>query len=97
MACLPVTSRECVGSAACQFGTECFAERARERAAQSDIIVTNHAMLALDALENLPVLLEHGAIVDDEGHELEERATPAVTSELSATQVARALAGGRRL
>ncbi len=92
-----VTSRECVGSGACQFGTECFAERARERAAQSDIIVTNHAMLALDALENLPVLPEHGAIVVDEGHELAERATSAVTSELSATQVARTLAGGRRL
>lgn len=92
-----VTARECVGAATCPFGGECFAERARERAGQADIIVTNHAMLALDALENLPVLPEHGAIVVDEGHELSERATSAVTSELSAAQVARALAGGRRL
>jgi ATP-dependent DNA helicase DinG len=92
-----VSARECIGAAACAFGDECFAERARAVASEADIVVTNHALLALDALENVPVLPDHDAIVVDEGHELAERATAAVTVELSAGQVSRLPAGARRL
>ncbi|MDQ1305014.1 MAG: ATP-dependent helicase DinG [Actinomycetota bacterium] len=92
-----VNARECIGASACPFGGECFAERARAVAAEADIVVTNHAMLALDALENVPVLPEHDTVVVDEGHELADRATAAVTTELSAGQVSRLPAGARRL
>jgi ATP-dependent DNA helicase DinG len=61
-----VNARECIGASACPFGGECFAERARAVAAEADIVVTNHAMLALDALENVPVLPEHDTVVVDE-------------------------------
>ena len=92
-----VSARECVGAAKCAFGDTCFAEQARARAGAADIVVTNHAMLALHALESLPVLPEHSAVVVDEGHEFTERATSAVTVELSPASLNRAAAGARRL
>ena len=37
-----VSARECLGDGKCPYGAECFAERARARAGDVDIIVTNH-------------------------------------------------------
>ncbi|TAK69739.1 MAG: ATP-dependent DNA helicase [Actinomycetota bacterium] len=93
---LSVSSRECVGKARCGFGEECFAERARDRAREADVVVTNHALLAIGALEGIPVLPEHDAVVIDEGHELVDRATAAVTMELSSRTVERAAGRARR-
>ncbi|MEY5144903.1 MAG: hypothetical protein RL745_270, partial [Actinomycetota bacterium] len=42
-----VQRRECVGPTQCAFGADCFVERAREKSRSADIIVTNHAMLAV--------------------------------------------------
>jgi ATP-dependent DNA helicase DinG len=91
-----VTSRECVGAAKCQFGADCFAELARTTAGEADIVVTNHALLALHAVEQIPLLPEHDAVVVDEGHELVDRATSAITGELAPTGITRALTGARR-
>ncbi len=92
-----VGRRECVGETRCQFGEECFTVKRRQQAAEADLIVTNHAMLAIDALEGIPVLPEHGAVIIDEGHELVDRATAAVTGELAAAMVDRAVGRCRRL
>ena len=54
-------------------------------------------MLAIHALDNVPVLPEHDAVVIDEGHELVDRATAAVTVELSGRAVERAAPRARRL
>lgn len=91
-----VQSRECVGVGTCRFGQECFAERARERAREADIIVTNHAMLAVDVIEQIPVLPEHDALVIDEAHDLVDRITSTATLELSAAAVERAGSRARR-
>jgi ATP-dependent DNA helicase DinG len=77
-----VSARECLGASKCPYGSECFAERARARAADVDILVTNHALLAIDALEGVPVLPEHDAVVVDEGHELVARVTSVATADL---------------
>ena len=79
-----VTARECLGSSRCPFGTECFSERARQVAGEADIIVTNHALLAIDALGE-GVLPEHHVVVVDEAHELVDRVTSVATGEVSAT------------
>ena len=92
-----VGRRECVGETKCQFGEDCFTVKRRLQAAEADIVVTNHAMLAIDALEGIPVLPEHGAVVIDEGHELVDRATAAVASELNTSMIDKALRRGRRL
>ena len=68
----------------CPNGFECFAERARERAGLVDIVVTNHALLAIDALEDFIVLPEHDVVVIDEAHDLVSRVTTAASTGLSA-------------
>jgi ATP-dependent DNA helicase DinG len=87
---LSVSARECLGAAKCPYGAECFAERARARAGDVDVIVTNHALLAIDALEGVPVLPEHDVVVVDEGHELAARVTNIATADLSPGFVERA-------
>jgi ATP-dependent DNA helicase DinG len=82
-----VTARECLGAARCPFGTECFAERARDQAGDADVVVTNHALLAIDALEDFQVLPEHDVVIVDEAHELVDRVTSVATAELSAQAV----------
>ena len=85
-----VTARECLGAAKCPVGDECFAERARGEAGKADIVVTNHALLAIDALEGRPVLPEHDVVVVDEAHELVDRVTGVATAELTSGMVATA-------
>ncbi len=78
-----VSARECLGMARCPFGAECFSERARGRAGQADIVVTNHALLAIDAVAESAVLPEHALLVVDEAHELVDRVTSVATAELT--------------
>ncbi|HSA51892.1 MAG TPA: ATP-dependent DNA helicase [Yinghuangia sp.] len=85
-----VSSTECLGASKCPYGEDCFAERAREIAKQSDIVVTNHALLAIDALEGAPVLPEHEVLVVDEAHELAARVTSVATDDLTIGTVERA-------
>jgi ATP-dependent DNA helicase DinG len=80
-----VTARECIGAPRCPFGTQCFAERARDEAAKADIVVTNHALLAIDALEDFDIFPEHDVVIIDEAHDLVDRVTSVASDELSAT------------
>ncbi|TMR33283.1 ATP-dependent DNA helicase [Nonomuraea zeae] len=82
-----VSAQECLGATRCPSGAECFAELSRARAGEVDVVVTNHALLAIDAMGDLPVLPEHEVVVVDEAHELVDRVTSVVTSELSDTSV----------
>ena len=82
-----VSARECIGVARCPFGTDCFAEKARDKAGHADVIVTNHALLAIDAMTDAAVLPEHELLVVDEAHELVDRVTGVATAELSATSL----------
>ncbi len=81
-----VSARECLGVARCPFGAECFAEKARAVAGRADVVVTNHALLAIDAISEAPVLPEHDLLVIDEAHELVDRVTAVATQELSPTR-----------
>lgn len=79
-----VSARECLGAGKCAFGQECFAEAARERAREADLVVTNHALLAIDTFDGeIKVLPEHDAVIIDEAHELVSRATGADSGELT--------------
>jgi len=84
-----VGARECLGAQKCPYGDECFVEKSRRRAYGADLVVTNHALLAADALQGHTVLPEHGAVVIDEAHELIDRVTSAATQELSPQTVER--------
>ncbi|MFG1615345.1 ATP-dependent DNA helicase [Nonomuraea wenchangensis] len=86
-----VSAQECLGANRCPSGAECFAELARQRAGEVDVVVTNHALLAIDAMGELPVLPEHKVVVVDEAHELVDRVTSVVTGELSELTVSLAV------
>ncbi|WKU47397.1 ATP-dependent DNA helicase [Streptomyces sp. VNUA116] len=92
-----VTSRECLGASKCAYGAECFAEAARERAKLADVVVTNHALLAIDAIEGAPVLPSHEVLIVDEAHELVSRVTGVATGELTPGQVNRAVRRAAKL
>jgi ATP-dependent DNA helicase DinG len=86
-----VSARECLTASRCPFGAECFAEDARERAREADVVVTNHALLAIATFDSdVQVLPEHDAVVVDEAHELVSRATGASSGELTGGMAERA-------
>src|SRR4051812_18996526 len=91
-----VNHRECLGAARCPFAQECFAERARDKALQSQLVVTNHSLLAIDAIEGVPMIPEYDVVVIDEAHELSARVTQAATDELSVPDVERAARRSQR-
>ncbi|MFD0418455.1 ATP-dependent DNA helicase [Streptomyces sp. NPDC127108] len=92
-----VSSRECLGASKCAYGQECFAEMARERAKLAEVVVTNHALLAIDAIEGAPVLPQHEVLIVDEAHELVSRVTGVATGELTPGQVNRAVRRAAKL
>ena len=84
-----VSAAECLGRR-CPLVEECFSEMARGRAAEADIVITNHALLAINAFEGMKVLPEHETVIIDEAHELVDRVTGAVSGSLTVAMVRRA-------
>jgi ATP-dependent DNA helicase DinG len=91
-----VSHRDCLGAARCPFGEECFVELAREEAHRAHLVVTNHSLLAIDAIEGVPMIPEYDLVVIDEAHEVVARVTQAATDELLASDVDRAARRSRR-
>ncbi|MCQ2001957.1 ATP-dependent DNA helicase [Arthrobacter zhaoxinii] len=91
-----VTSMECLGAQKCPVAELCFSERARAKAAEADLVITNHAMLAISAFEGLAVLPDYDVVVIDEAHELQDRVTGAVTGQLSGTIISAAVSAARK-
>lgn len=84
-----VSAAECLGRR-CPLVEECFSEMARSHAAEADIVITNHALLAINAFEGMKVLPEHETVIIDEAHELVDRVTGAVSGSLTVAMVRRA-------
>lgn len=84
-----VSARECLGAQSCPFGADCFVEKSRDAARAADLVVTNHALLAVDAMSGHAVIPAHDRLIIDEAHELVSRVTGAASSELSPQQVDR--------
>lgn len=81
------SSDECPGKRDCPFGDVCYAERAKQRAADANLIIVNHAALISDLKikeeGGFGILPELGAVGIDESHELESYATNALGSEFT--------------
>ncbi len=68
-----ITPNQCQGKT-CRFFTDCFPRDARLKAQDADIIVTNHALLSIEALTSAELLPEFDLLIVDEAHELPSRA-----------------------
>ncbi len=84
-----VPTRECLGAQRCPYGDSCLVELSRDRARAASLVVTNHALLAIDAMQDGTSVPEHRAVIVDEAHELVARVTGAASGELSPQQVER--------
>lgn len=86
---LTTSSDECPGKRDCPFGEMCFAEKAKQRAREANIVVANHSVLITDlAVKRMTdgrgsLLPDYDAVAIDEAHELEEYTTNAIGGEFT--------------
>jgi ATP-dependent DNA helicase DinG len=85
-ASLSAGAEECPGAARCPMGESCFAEAARRRAEEADVVVVNTHLYALHLASEGNVLPDHDVVVFDEAHQLEDIACHAFGLELSAAR-----------
>jgi len=90
-----VSGRECLESR-CPALERCFAQHARNEAAEAKIVVTNHAVLGVQATSH-DMIGEHQVLIVDEAHELVSRITSSATHELTVLAVDRAARNARRV
>ncbi len=81
-----VSAGECPGAGKCPSGEVCFAEKARNRAAQADVVVVNTHLYGQHVRSGGYVLPEHDIVVFDEAHELEDIMADSLGLELSASR-----------
>lgn len=74
---------ECPGAAKCPKGSECFAEMARHRATEADVVVVNTYLYALDLVTEGVILGEHDVAIIDEAHQIEDIVAGAAGFELT--------------
>jgi ATP-dependent DNA helicase DinG len=89
-----VSAQECPGAQRCPKGDECFAEVARRRAADADVVVVNTHLYGLDLESRGVILPEHDVVVIDEAHLLEDIVSDTFGLELGSsrfTNLARAV------
>ncbi len=86
---LAVGTDRCAGRR-CPFIQSCFAEAARERAGEAELVIVNHALYFADVAlrggkdDGPRVLPEHDAVIFDEAHRLEESAATWLGGRVSA-------------
>ena len=71
-AAVSTSARDCPGARRCPRGGQCFAEMARDRAAEADVVVVNLHLYGLDLATDNAVLPEHDVVVIDEAHVVED-------------------------
>lgn len=67
-----------------EYASKCYLMKARERAQNADIIITNHALLLTDTIGPSQILPEYKYVIIDEAHHLENEATRALSVNLTA-------------
>ncbi|MGI8793639.1 MAG: ATP-dependent DNA helicase [Acidimicrobiales bacterium] len=79
-----VSAMECPGAVKCPAGDACFAEAARQRAEEADVVVANTYLYGAHLASGGHVLPDHDVVIFDEAHELEDVAASSLGLELGA-------------
>ena len=87
-AAVSVSAGECPGAAKCPCGEACFAEKARARAAEANVIVVNTHLYGQHVRSGGYVLPEHDVVIFDEAHEVEDIMADSFGMEISAGRFA---------
>lgn len=88
------STEECTGEK-CKFYAECFAERAKSRAKEADIIIVNHKLLMMDAVVRnnsegrAGVLPDFSILIADEAHQMESIARDSFGFEITPFRLTR--------
>jgi ATP-dependent DNA helicase DinG len=92
---LSVTPQECLHRTNCPQGQNCFAELAKDRAAESSVLIVNTHLYASHLASGSMLLPAHEYVVFDEAHEIVDIFASLLGTSLNATRL-RALAGVAR-
>jgi len=87
--------QECLHRVNCPQGQNCFAELAKDRAAESSILIVNTHLYASHLASGSMLLPAHKFVVFDEAHEIVDIFASLLGTSLNATRL-RALAGVAR-
>lgn len=82
-----VTAAECPGRARCPSGDTCFAELARERAAEADVVVVNTHLYGQHVRSGGWILPAHDVVVIDEAHELEDIVADSLGTDIGSSRL----------
>ena len=87
-AAVSTTARDCPGAHRCPRGDDCFAEAARARAAEADVVVVNQHLYGIDLASDGGVLPDHDVAIIDEAHQIDDILSAAAGVELAAGRFA---------
>ena len=82
-AAVSVGPTDCPGQSKCPMGGTCFAEMARERSREADVVVVNTHLYAIDLVSEGAILGEHEVAIIDEAHQIEDIVANAAGFELT--------------
>ncbi len=88
---LSVSPQECLGRLQCPQGQSCFAELAKDRAGDADIVIVNTHLYAAHLASGAMLLPAHDVVVFDEAHEAPDIFASLLGTSLTPTRL-RALA-----
>ena len=89
-------SAGCPGARLCPFGNDCYAEKARSKAAAADIVVVNHALLAADLMGEQSMFSGAAGFIIDEVHEFESSLSSTWEVTINPERIGRSLAPVKR-
>ena len=92
---LSVTPQECLERSRCPQGHSCFAELAKDRAAESSILIVNTHLYAAHLASGSMLLPAHELVIFDEAHEVLDIFASLLGTSLNASRL-RALSGVAR-
>lgn len=80
---IAVGANECPGAKKCDFGEECFSERAKLESQDAQIIVVNAHLYGSDLATNKNLLPEHDVLIIDEAHDFADAVISSLSTEVS--------------
>ena len=92
---LSVTPQECLGRVQCPQGQNCFAELAKDRAAESSLLIVNTHLYAAHLASGAMLLPAHEFVIFDEAHEALDIFASLLGTSVTTTRL-RALSGVAR-